>query len=69
MENRTAEDVTEAVLEHLEQAESALQTTWGQSEFARLSQNAAKLSDFGPAAKVTLGKGKASRTLSRKPLK
>jgi preprotein translocase subunit SecA len=52
MENRTAEDVTEAVLEHLEQAESALQTTWGQSEFARLSQNAAKLSDFGPAAKV-----------------
>ena len=52
LENRTAEDVTEAVLEHLEQAESALQTTWGQSEFARLSQNAAKLSDFGPAAKV-----------------
>jgi preprotein translocase subunit SecA len=52
LENRTAEDVTDAVLEHLEQAESALQTTWGQSEFARLSQNAAKLSDFGPAAKV-----------------
>jgi len=52
LENRTAEDVTDAVLEHLEEAESALQTAWGQGEFARLSQNAAKLSDFGPAAKV-----------------
>ena len=52
LENRTAEDVTDAVLEHLEKAESALQTAWGQGEFARLSQNATKLSDFGPAAKV-----------------
>ena len=52
MENRTADDVTDAVLQHLDQAESALQTTWGQSEFARLSQNATKLSDFGPAAKL-----------------
>ncbi len=52
LENRTAEDVTDAVLEHLEEAKSALQTAWGQGEFARLSQNATKLSDFGPAAKV-----------------
>src|SRR5271157_904279 len=52
LENRTAEDVTDAVLEHLEEAESALQTTWGQSEFTRLGQNATKLSDFGAAAKV-----------------
>jgi len=52
LENRTADDVTDAVLEHLEGAEAGLQTTWGQSEFARLSQNAVTLSDFGPAAKV-----------------
>jgi preprotein translocase subunit SecA len=52
LENRSAEDVTDAVLEHLEKAELALQTAWGQGEFARLSQNATKLSDFGPAAKV-----------------
>ncbi|MGA7193017.1 MAG: hypothetical protein WBW94_05235 [Anaerolineales bacterium] len=52
LENRTAEDVTDAVLEHLEKAESALQTAWGQGEFARLGQNATKLSDFGPAAKL-----------------
>ncbi len=37
LENRTAEDVTDAVLDHLEEADSVLQTTWGQSEFARLS--------------------------------
>ncbi|HUH99339.1 MAG TPA: hypothetical protein VLZ89_18410, partial [Anaerolineales bacterium] len=52
LEGRSADDVIDAVLEHLEGAESALQTTWGQSEFARLSQNATKLADFGPAAKV-----------------
>jgi preprotein translocase subunit SecA len=63
LENRTAEDVTDAVLEHLEMAESALQTTWGQSEFARLSQNAEKLSDFGLAAKV-LGEEKQNEAVS-----
>ncbi len=52
LENRSADEVTDAVLDHLEQAESALQTAWGQGEFARLSQNATKLADFGPAAKV-----------------
>ena len=52
LENRTADDVADAVLEHLEQAESALQTAWGQGEYARLSQNATRLSDFGPAAQV-----------------
>jgi preprotein translocase subunit SecA len=52
LENRTAEDVTEAVLDHLEQAESALQMAWGQGEYGRLSQNAARLGDFGPAAQV-----------------
>ncbi len=52
LENRTAEDVTGAVLDHLEEAESALQMAWGQGEYARLSQNAARLADFGPAAQV-----------------
>ncbi len=52
LENRTAEDVTDEVLEHLEKAESALQTAWGQGEYIRLSQNATRLADFGPATKV-----------------
>jgi preprotein translocase subunit SecA len=63
LENRTAEDVIDAVLDHLEEAESTLQTTWGQSEFARLSQNATKLSDFGGAAKV-FGEEKQSEEIS-----
>jgi preprotein translocase subunit SecA len=52
LENRSADDVTDAVLEHLEGAEIALQTAWGQGEYARLSQNASRLADFGPAAQV-----------------
>ena len=39
-------------MDHLEQAEAALQTAWGQGEYDRLSQNAARLADFGPAAQV-----------------
>jgi preprotein translocase subunit SecA len=52
LENRTADDVTDAVLDHLGQAEAGLQTAWGQGEYDRLSQNAERLGDFGPAAKV-----------------
>jgi preprotein translocase subunit SecA len=52
LEDRDAEDVTDAVLEHLDAAEAALQTAWGQGEYARLSQNATRLGDFGPAAQV-----------------
>ncbi len=52
LENRTAENVSEAVLEHLQGAEEALQTAWGQGEYARLSQNAVRLADFGPAVQV-----------------
>jgi preprotein translocase subunit SecA len=52
LENRAPEDVSEAVLEHLEQAETALQTAWGHGEYERLNQNAVRLADFGPAAQV-----------------
>ncbi len=52
LENRTAEDVLNAVMDHLEGAETALQTAWGQGEYDRLSQNATRLADFGPAAQV-----------------
>jgi preprotein translocase subunit SecA len=56
LEDRSADDVTDAVLEHLEGAEAGLQTAWGQGEYARISQNATRLGDFGPAAAV-LGEG------------
>ncbi len=40
---------------YLDAAEEALRETWGQSEFHRLSQNAVKLADFGPAARIAFG--------------
>ncbi|MBU4225979.1 MAG: hypothetical protein KKC71_09185, partial [Chloroflexi bacterium] len=44
------ESLTEDVLEHLEQAQTALRGAWGESEFRRLSQNANRIADLGPAA-------------------
>jgi len=55
LEGREAGDVVEDVMSHLETAEEVLRETWGQSEYTRLSQNAAKLADFGPAARVAFG--------------
>ena len=52
LEGRSAEDVTDAVLDHLEAAEAGLQTAWGQGEFSRISQNATRLGDYGPAAQA-----------------
>ncbi len=48
----STESLTEDVLEHLEQAQIALNNAWGESEFRRLSQNANRLADLGPAAAV-----------------
>jgi preprotein translocase subunit SecA len=50
------------VMAHLESAEETLRTTWGQSEFARLSQNAVKLADFGPAARIAFGEERLNET-------
>ncbi|MDP3183765.1 MAG: hypothetical protein Q8M58_00675, partial [Anaerolineales bacterium] len=42
--------LTDEVLEHLEQAQTALRGAWGESEFRRLSQIANRIADLGPAA-------------------
>jgi len=55
LDGREADDLVEDVIEHLEEAEAALQHAIGQGEFARLSQNASRLADFGPAAKAVFG--------------
>ena len=55
LEGQDAEQVIEAVLDHLEQAEEALRFAWGQREYARLSANAQRLADFGVAAKMAFG--------------
>ncbi len=44
---RKAETIDLDVLEHLENAAETLAEGWGEAEYARLSQNASQLSDFG----------------------
>jgi len=52
LEGRSADEVSDAILDHLEASEQALQTAWGQREYERIAQNAARIADFGPAAQV-----------------
>jgi len=58
LDGREAEEIADDVMNHLETAEEALRETWGQSEFMRLSQNAVKLADFGPAARIAFGEAR-----------
>jgi preprotein translocase subunit SecA len=44
---RKAETLDLDILEHLENAAAMLTEGWGEAEYARLSQNASRLSDFG----------------------
>ncbi|HEX9389450.1 MAG TPA: hypothetical protein VF918_24215 [Anaerolineales bacterium] len=55
LEGQKPDDVVEDVLTHLEEAEEALRFAWGEREYARLSANAQRLSDFGIAAKMAFG--------------
>jgi len=55
LEGSNADQLTEEVLEHLENADEALRLAIGQSEFNRLSANATRLADFGPAAQTAFG--------------
>jgi preprotein translocase subunit SecA len=64
LDGREAQDINEEVMEHLELAEEILRATWGQSEFARLNQNAVKLADFGPAAQIAFGESRLNEAAS-----
>jgi preprotein translocase subunit SecA len=62
LDNREALEIDEDVMGHLESAEEALRATWGQSEFSRLSQNAVKLADYGPAARIAFGESRLNES-------
>ncbi|MBI3153483.1 MAG: hypothetical protein HYZ21_15225 [Chloroflexi bacterium] len=64
LENGEAEAIVEDVMSHLETAEEVLRETWGQSEFTRIHQNAMKLADFGPAARIALGEERLNEAVS-----
>ncbi|MBI4762147.1 MAG: hypothetical protein HZC39_02850 [Chloroflexi bacterium] len=58
LEGRDAEELTEDILTHLEEAQEALAFAIGQTEYARLSSNAARLADFGEAARRAFGEAR-----------
>jgi preprotein translocase subunit SecA len=62
LDGREDAEITEEVLTHLEDAEEALILAIGQGEFNRLSANAAKVADFGEAAKRTFGEERLNET-------
>ena len=64
LDGREADGIGDDVMNHLEAAEEALRETWGQSEFTRLSQNATKLADFGPAARIAFGEARLNDAVS-----
>jgi preprotein translocase subunit SecA len=59
-----AEQVIEDVINHLEEAQEALQMAWGEREYARLSSNAQRLADFGDAAKQAFGEDRLNETVA-----
>ena len=61
---KPAEQVTEDVLEHLEEAQESLQMAWGEREYARLAANAQRLADFGMAAKTAFGEERLNDTVA-----
>jgi preprotein translocase subunit SecA len=67
LENSDAETVVENVMSHLDAAELALREVWGETEFKHISQNATKLADFGPAARIAFGEDRLNEAVSTLP--
>ena len=64
LEGGEVDQVVEAVMDHLEEAEEALRFAWGNNEYARLAANAQRLADFGPAAKMAFGEERLNETVA-----
>ena len=64
LEGLGSEQVIEDVLNHLDEAQEALQMAWGEREYARLASNAQRLGDFGEAAKKAFGEDRLNEPVS-----
>jgi len=64
LDGREAEELTEEILNHLEEADEALRFAIGQGEFNRLLANATRLADFGAAAKMAFGEDRLNETVT-----
>src|SRR5215216_5726246 len=59
-----SDHVIDQILEHLDDAQEALQMAWGEREHARLASNAQRLADFGEAAKRAFGEERLNEPVS-----
>ena len=64
LDGQEADEITENILTHLEEAEEALVFAIGQGEYNRLSSNAVRLADFGEAAKRAFGEERLDETVA-----
>ncbi|HNS61703.1 MAG TPA: hypothetical protein PKK96_11910 [Anaerolineales bacterium] len=67
LEGQEAEKITEDVLTHLDEAETALRAAWGEREYNRLAANAQKLGDFGIPAKQAFGEERLTEAVAGIP--
>ena len=64
LEGLGEEQVIEDMLNHLDEAQEALQMAWGEREYARLASNAQRLADFGEAAQRAFGEDRLNEPAS-----
>jgi preprotein translocase subunit SecA len=57
-------DLVGRVLDHLDEAQEALQMAWGEREYARISSNAQTLADFGEPAKRAFGEERLNEAVT-----
>jgi preprotein translocase subunit SecA len=64
LEGQQSRDLVGRVLDHLDEAQEALQVAWGEREYARISSNAQTLADFGEPAKRAFGEERLNEPLT-----
>ena len=64
LDGMEADQLSEEILDHLDEAEDALVFAIGQVEYARISSNAVRLADFGEAAKRAFGEERLNETVA-----
>ncbi len=64
LDGQAEETISEDVLTHLDEAETALRAAWGQREYNRLAANAQKFADFGVPAKIAFGEEGLNETVA-----
>jgi preprotein translocase subunit SecA len=64
LDGKDAQEINDDVMDHLNAAEEILRAALGQGEYSRLNMNAARLADFGEAARIAFGEERLSDAVS-----